>query len=173
MTVSLPAQARGRHAVLGAEGIVKAAQAGKAAGEGDLGYREMGFGQQLLGEKQAAGLNQLDGRDAELGLNDAANLTGAELELGGDTFQTGIIFDNPLLYPLDDLVGDAAGVVHRGVTRGELRSAAEAGAETGFFGRPGIVEKAAVALFGCTGGADGTAVDAGGGDANEEYAVEA
>jgi hypothetical protein len=61
-----PPQGARAHPVALAEGDVEAAQAFEAAREGDVGHRERGLGEEALGEQQAVGLRELDGRDAKL-----------------------------------------------------------------------------------------------------------
>ena len=85
-----------------AEGVIEPAQAGEAAGKGDLDHRKMGVGQQLFGQKQTSGLDQLDGRDAELLLHDAAQLTRTEIKLCGDFFETRAFIRQPLVHAEHD-----------------------------------------------------------------------
>ena len=69
-----PAQRAGAQAIVALEGIVETAQAGETAGQCHLGHGQSGVGQQLFGRKQAAGLQVLQRRHAELRLEDAAQV---------------------------------------------------------------------------------------------------
>ncbi len=63
---TLLAQCRGRHAAALQEGRIEAAQAVEAGSERDLGDRQGGFGQQLLGQQQPMRAVHLDRRGTQL-----------------------------------------------------------------------------------------------------------
>ena len=71
------AQPRRRHAVAAAEGVVEAAHAREAARERHLGHGQRRLGEQLLREQQTARQHELDRRDAQLLVDDAAELARA------------------------------------------------------------------------------------------------
>ena len=98
----LPAQARRRHPIPPVERVVEPAQAGEAAGEGDLGDRQRRFGQELFGEQQPAGQQQLYGRHSQLLLHDAPDLPRAQLELVGDVLESGLLVESAFFEPLND-----------------------------------------------------------------------
>ena len=78
-----------------------------------------------------------------------------------------------LLEPLHDQLRHALGVVHRRAAGRQLGTAAQAGPEAGLLGFLRRAEEAAVDLLRRLRRADRPAVDAGGGHADEEHAVEA
>ena len=167
-----PAQPRRRHAIAAAERVVEAAQAVEATRQSDLRNRQPRVGQQLLGEQQAAGQQQLDWRHAELLLHDAANLARAQLKLIGDCFEAAFRIELALLEPLHDQLRDALGIVDRRAAGGELRPAAQARAKSGLLGFLRRLEEPAVGLLRRLHRADRPAVDARRGDPDEEDAVE-
>ena len=169
----LLAQAGWRHPVARVERVVEPAQAGKAAGKGDLGHRQGGLGQQLLRQEQAARQQQLDRRHAELLLDDAANLPRAQLELVGDFFEPGLFIESAFFEALDDQLRDALRIVHRRAARRQLGPAAQARTKAGLLGLLGGVEEPAVGFLRRLHRADRPAVDASRRHADEEDAVEA
>ncbi len=58
--------------------------------------------QQLFREQQSTCQQQLDRRDAQLFLDDAANLSRAELELVGDRLESRLLVEVSLLETLND-----------------------------------------------------------------------
>ena len=78
------AQLARRHAVARAEEVVEAAQAREAARHRHVEHRQRGVGEQALGEQQALRLRVVDGRDAELLLEDAAQVAVGDVERGGE-----------------------------------------------------------------------------------------
>ena len=170
----LLAEPRRRHPVAPAERVVEPAQAREAAGERDLGDGQRRFGQQLLGQQQPARQQQLNRRDAQLLLDDAANLPRAELELVGDLLESRLLVEMPFLETLHDQLRDALRVVHRRAARRQFRTAAQAGAEARPARPPaGCRRSGSWTSFGVFAGTDRPAVDAGRRDADEEDPVEA
>ena len=163
---------RRRHPVPRVERVVESAQAREAAGERDVGDRQRGFRQQLLGEQQPAREQQLDWRHTQLLVDDAANLPRAELELIGDFLEPGLLVELAFLETLDDQLRDALRIVNRRAARGELRAAAQARPEAGVLGFLRRVEEPAVGFLRRLHRANRPAVDVGRRDADEEHAVE-
>ena len=160
------------------EGGVEAAQAGKAGRQCHLRHRQAGVGQQLLGGQQAARLQPGQRGDAQLGLEHAAQVAVAHAQAGGQAGHAG-----GFVAPGVGRVQQARGVARqqgggilrrprRGLRR-QLRPAAQAGAEARAFGLRRVGEEAAVLAPRGLHAADRAAVDAGGGHAGEERAVEA
>ncbi len=77
---AIGAQPRRWHAVALGEGRIEAPQAAEAAGQRHLRDRQCAVGQQLLGEQQAPRLQVLQGRDAMLGEEDAAQVALADAQ---------------------------------------------------------------------------------------------
>lgn len=169
----LLAEAGRGHAVAGAEGVVETAQACEAAGEGDIDDGEFGFGQELLGEEQAAGKQELNGWHAEFFLDDTTDLAGAEIEFFRDGFEGAGFVVVTFFDALDDEVGNALGAIDGGMAGSELWATTKTGAEACLlgFGCGGV--EAAVLFHRRLHGADGAAIDVRGGDGHEEEAVEA
>ena len=129
------AQPRRRHAVAAAEGVVEAAQAREAARERHLGHGQRRLGEQLLREQQPARQHELDRRDAQLLVDDAAELARAQLEALGERFRgPRVASSRPVVEVLDDRVRDALGVVDRRLAGRQLGPAAQAGAEARLLG---------------------------------------
>ena len=66
---------------------IESADALEPARERDLDDRQIRLGEQLFGQEQALGLGQLDRRNAELLLDDAAQLPRADAQFVGQSFQ--------------------------------------------------------------------------------------
>ncbi len=146
--------------------------AAEAGGEGDVGEGERGFVNEAFGELHAEGLRDADGRRAEVFDEEAAEMTSGDAEAVGEGFDAAGIegpgFDEA------EAAGDGLGGAEPGRGAGSgLRAAAEAGTEAGFFGGIGGGEVDDVRFLRRGRGADGPAVDAGGGDGDEDLAVEA
>ena len=135
-----------------------------------IGQRRLG--QQLLGEQQPARQQQLDWRDAQFLPDDAADLARAELELIRDRLESRLLVEVPLFETLHDQPRDPLRIVHGRTSRREFRTTPQARAEAGQLGFVRRVEEPAVGCLWRPGGTDRPAVDAGRGDADEEYAVE-
>ena len=107
-------------------------------------------------------------------IKEAAQLTFAHAEAFGEPLDGGArTVERALCNAGHGAADGACGAAPRGRVRGNLRAAAEAGAKAGLLCGGGGGEKAAVVAQGSAGRADGAAVDARGGDANEEAAIEA
>ena len=74
----------GRHPIARLEQRVEAPQALEAARQRDVGDRQRGVGQQALGEQQPLRLRVLDRRDAELGEEDAPQMTARDADARGE-----------------------------------------------------------------------------------------
>ena len=72
---------------MGAKERIESPHAFKAARKRDLDDRQIRLGEQLFRQEQALGLGQLDGRDAELLLDRAAELPRAESQILGQPLQ--------------------------------------------------------------------------------------
>ena len=130
------------------------------------------FGQELLGQQEPSREQQLDRRNAELLLHDAANLPRAELELICDILESGLVIERSFFETLNDELGDSLSVIDGSASRRELGTAPQARPEAGELGFLRCVEEAAIGLLGCFRGADRAAVHIGRRDAHEEHAVE-
>ena len=156
------------------EGLVEPADAAEARGERDLGHRQPGVVDQLLGEQHATGLGHGDRRGAEMLLEQAAELASADAQALGQRVDAGLV-------AVERALGDerkAARHRVRGAAPGaeirrRLRPAAQAGAEASLLRRGGRGKEAAVLELGRACRADRAAVDPGRGDADEQAAVEA
>jgi hypothetical protein len=156
------------------EGFVESPDAAKTGGEGDFGHGHSGFVDELLGEENAAGLRYGDGRGSQMLMEEAAELALADAEAFGECFYGCAVAVEGAVGDEGEGAGDGVrGSTPGGEIGGCLGSAAQAGAETGLLrGRSGG-EETSVFVFRGAGWTDGPAVDAGGGDAYEEEAVEA
>ncbi|MCY1535640.1 hypothetical protein D9M68_710520 [compost metagenome] len=160
------------------EGRVEAAHAAEAAGQRDLGHRQVGVGQQLFGGEQFAREQVLQGRDAQPLLEHAAQMPVAHAQARGQPFAHVAVGVQPVLRIVEPECGllreDGGSVFPRpvAVQRCQLGPTAQAGAEPGVLGLGGMLEKAAVLAPRRGHATHRPAVDAGGGDGGEELAVE-
>ena len=176
--LALAPQRRRAHAVVRGQGGVEAAQAGKAGGQRHLRDGQARVGQQLLGGQQAARLQPGQGRHAQFRLEHAAQVPVAHAQARRQPRHAG-----RGITPGIGRIQQARGVPRqqgRGVLRRpglrlrrQLGPAAQAGAKAGAFGLRRVGEEAAVLAPRRLHAAHGAAVDAGGGDTDEERAVEA
>ena len=156
------AQLAGRALVEREEGVVEAADAAEACGHGDGGHGQARFVQKLLGEEHAARLRDGQGRCADVLIEEAAELTLAHAERGGELLDrcAGAV-ERALCNAGHGAADGAGGAAPCGRVRRDLRAAAEAGAEAGLLGSGGGQKEAAVFAHGRARGTDGAAVDAG------------
>ncbi len=169
----LAAEGAGRAVEEVVEGFVEAAEAAESGGQRDFGHGHAGFVDELLGEEDAAGLGDRDGRGAEMLVEEAAELALAEAEAGGEGFDGGGRAVEGAVGDEGECAGDGIRSAAPGGELGcGLGPAAEAGTEAGFLRGGCGGEEAAVLRPGGAGGTDGAAIDAGGGDADEDQAVE-
>lgn len=168
---ALAADRGGRHATAVHEGGVEAAQAVVAGSHGHVGDRQRGFGQQLLGQQQAAGGMDLRRRRAQARHEQALQLARAQSQPGGQRGYGGVL--------QVAIVDQGQGALQRFVAEGVLglrrqfRAAAQAGTEPGRRGRRsgGVVVHVARLRRGRR--THGPAVDAGTAHGGEEHPVEA
>ena len=151
---------------------METAYAAEAGGKGDVSKGERGFVDEALGELHAEGLRDADGRSAEVFDEESAEMAAGDAEAVGEGFHAAGIegsgFDEA------ETAGDGLGGAEPGRGAGGcLWAAAETGTEAGFFGGigRGVVDDVGFLRRGRW--ADGSAVDAGGGDGDEDFAVKA
>src|SRR5690606_35689868 len=174
---ALVAQSCRRHAVMRQEGGIEAAQAAEATGGGDFADWQAGIGEQLPGCVQPTRLQVLQRRDAEMDLEEAAQVPVAQAEPFGEAGYRG----RP--GPAVDLVEPArrARCEHRpGILdrlpigqRGELGPATHAGPVAGLLALRRMPEEAAVHGFRYAHPAYRSTVDTGRLHRDEEVPVEA
>jgi hypothetical protein len=129
---------------------------------------------ELLGEEDAAGLRYGDGGCSEMLVEEPAELAFADAEAFGESFYGCAVAVEGAVGDESEGAGDGVGgSAPGGEVGGGFGAATEAGTEAGLLCGGGGGEEADVFVFRGACGADGTAVDAGGGDAYEEEAVEA
>jgi hypothetical protein len=105
-------------------------------------------------------------------LDDAANLSGAELELVGDCLESRLVVEMSFLETLNDQLRNPLCIVHRGAARRQLGTATQAGTEAGLLGLLCGIEEPAIGRLRGLHTTDRPAVDASRGDADKEHAVE-
>ncbi|MDT4820662.1 hypothetical protein FQZ97_538080 [compost metagenome] len=160
------------------EGRVEAPHAREAAGQRHLRHRQARVGDELLGGQQAARLQVLQRRHAELRLEDAPQVAVAHAQAGRDLRRAGA-FLGPGIGLVDQArrlqCQDARGIFGRptGRARRQLGPAAQAGPKACGLGLGRVAEEAAVLAPRQLHAAHRPAVDAGGGHGREERAVEA
>src|SRR5690606_4223177 len=142
--------------------VVEAAHARETARERDLAHGQLGFGEELLGEKEASGEHELHQRDAELLPHDAANVSRAPPDVLGDLLEARAVIEDALLYPIHHQRRDPLRIIHRSTPRSELRPTTQAGTEGGLLRSGRALEETAVGRARSPGSADGAAIDAGG-----------
>ena len=168
------AQLAGRTLVERAEGVIETADAAEARGHGYGQHRQARFVEKLLGEEDAARLRDGQGGCADVLIEEATELAFSHTERGGELLDRGAGAIECTLCNAGHGAADRAGsAAPCGRVRRDLRTAAEAGAEAGVLGSGGRGKEAAVVAHGRARGADGAAIDAGGGDTGEEAAIEA
>jgi hypothetical protein len=166
------AQLAGRHAIARAEKVVEAAQAGEPARHRDVDHRHRAVREQPLGEEQALRLRVLDRRDAELLLEDSAQMAIGHPQRARELLEVRLR-EAPVLDHSRRGLGEAPVRIHRGVAGRELRAAAQARAKAAGFRRGRAREEAAVAPERRAHRAHGAAIDPRAGHAHEEAPVEA
>ena len=130
--------------------------------------------QKLLGEEHASRLRDGQGRCADVLIEEAAELALPDAEAVGEPLDRCAGAVERALCNARHGAGDGAGgAAPCGRVRRDLRTAAKAGAKARLLGSGGGRKEAAVLAECRTRGADGAAVDASGGDADEEAAIEA
>src|SRR5258706_5463546 len=167
-----PSQAARAQAVTLAKHRVEAAQALKAAGEGDMRYRQRRVGEQALCEQQPMRLCKLDGRYADLALESTTQVSLADVELSRQV-RHGATVERAGADANCCREGEARNGVDRRLARSELGAAAQAGAISRTLGRRGGHEEATMTRNRDSRRADRPAIDPGRDDADEEDAVEA
>lgn len=162
----------GSHSIARLEQSIEAAQALKAAGEGDVGDGHAGIGKQALGEEQSLCLPEFDGGDAEFILKNLAHVAIGDTESFGEflerTFREEILADL-----ISGVSRQLATDLHAAVSGRELGPAAFAGPKPGGLGGGGVAKELAILSHGRFHAANRAAVDVGGFDGDEKSAVEA
>jgi len=166
---ALPADRAGGHATAGGEGIVEAAQAVEAGGQGDVRHRQLCFGEQLPGLQQPVGGMQLHRGGTQPGHEQPLQLAWAQAHPCGERAGRVILQEAGM----EQLQGAAQHILAGGLLGlgGELGPAAQAGAEPGRGGRSGAGVIGDVARFRGWRRADRSAIDAGAVHGGEEHAV--
>jgi hypothetical protein len=160
-----------RAAERAAHGVVEPSHAEESGSEADLGDREPRFGEQPLGEQDAAVLRHGDGRGADLIKEQPPQVALADAEAAGKAVDRTVVeraFVNEAQRPHDN----RSGAVRGGQPWGDLGPAAKTGPESRFLRGRRRREERAVAPRRRTRRTDRAAVDACAGDAGEEFAVE-
>jgi hypothetical protein len=138
----------------------------------DVGQLERGLAEEPLREQELLGLRELDGRHAELGLRDAAQVTVADAERCGEIADPRIRY-RVLLDARDRRAGEPARRVDARKSRRPLRPAAQARAVARALRGGGTREKSHVLALRRPDRTDRPAIDAGRGHRREEAPVEA
>ena len=154
-----------------AEEGVEPANAGEAAGQGDLDQRQIRLGDQLLRQQEAARLSKLDRRDAVLLADRSPELSRAEAKLTGERLQAAVAIERLGLDPRTGEPGRASHGIDRGMPRRQLGPATQAGAEAHLFSHRGVGKKSTSIAARRARRTDRPAVDAGGRHAHEEKPV--
>ena len=166
------AQVARRHAVFLAERGVETGQAAEACGQGDLGNRQRGFGQQLLGEQQAARAMHFHRRHPKAIGEQAPQLAFAQSHFAGQGGE-GCFTQHALV---DQLQGARHGFIAASptaITGRQFRAATQARAEARRFCARGMTVIDDIARLRCRRRTDRSAIDARAGDRGEEQPVEA
>ena len=161
------------------KGGVETAQAGEAAGQGDLADGQRRVGEHLLGCQQFAREQVLQRRDAQAVFKNTAQMAVAHAQTRGEPRHRGAAFDGP--GPVLRVVQPLRGLLHEDVARVlggpvplqrcEFRTATQAGPEARLFGLGRVLEEAAVLAPRRAHAADRPAIDASGGDRGKEPAI--
>ena len=99
---------------------VEPAHALETAGERHLDDGHVDLGEKLLGQEQPLGLGQLDGRDAELLPDGAAELPRAQSQVFGQQFQAAAVVQRARLDPARGRSRRSLDRVDRRMARGQL-----------------------------------------------------
>ena len=166
----LAAQCGGGHAAALQECGIEAAQAVVSGGQCDVGHRQRGLGQQLLGQQQAMGGVDLPGRRAQAFDEQALQLARAEAELRSKIGHRLLLQEAAVDQGQGALYG-LPGQCLLGLWC-QLRAAAQARAIAGGRGGRGGRVVGDVARLRGRCGADRAAIDAGAAHGGEEHAVE-
>ena len=124
-----------REPVVRAKQGIEPPDALETAGEGDLDDGQVRLGEQLLGQQQPLRLGQLDRGDAELLLDGAPELPGAQTEVAGQFVQASAVIQGTRLDPARSGLGCSPDRVDRSMARRQLGPAAQAGPEPVSFGQ--------------------------------------
>ena len=152
--------------------LVEAADAAEAGGEGDLGHRQLGLVDELLGQQHAAGLRDGDRRGAEMLLEQPPQMALADAEPLGESIERRLVERAELDQRQRARHGVGGAAPGAEIGRG-LGPAAQAGAEAGFLCRGGGRKEGHILFARRARRADRPAIDAGRLHAGEEPAVEA
>ena len=161
-----------RHPVRLQEGGVETAQAAEARGQRDLGDRQRGFGQQLLGEQQPTRAVHADRRRAQAIHEQTPQLPFADAHALGQCRQR-LFGQHALVDQLQRARHHFVAAPPCAVAGGQFRTATQAGAETRGFGGGGIAVIGDVGRLGRRRRTDRAAIDAGAFHRDEEQPVEA
>ena len=168
-----PPHRRRRTAVAQLHGGIEPPHAAEAAGERHLGHRQRRVDDQLPRQRQPPRLGERERADAQLGAHRAAEVAPGDAQPARQRVDGAVVRQRALVDATHGRRDHARQRVDRRRPGGQLRAAAEAGAEPGLLRlRGGAKEQAAIAPR-CPRPADGAAVDPGRLHADEEQPVEA